>query len=158
MSIVPNQNYQTNVSSLSGSQPASNAAPALPDTLRSQNGGAAPLTSRMNGKHPLEAKLQNWDTTQRQRDLQQYRQVFGLAEPMKREMELAIVRNSDFNPLSLGTENGFSSPASMHRDILLNREASVDWEDVYPGSSSMGIGGVSLGADVHGAIERSLNI
>ncbi|CEP61995.1 Ump1p LALA0_S04e05336g [Lachancea lanzarotensis] len=151
MSIVPNQNYHTNVSSLSGSQVASNAAPALPDTLRSQNGGAAPLTSRINGKHPLEAKLQNWDQTQRQRDLQNYRQVFGLAEPMKREMELAIVRNSDFAPLSSGT-------AGMHEDILLNREANVDWEDIYPGSNSMGSGGVSLGADVHGAIEKSLNI
>ncbi|SCU87191.1 LAME_0D09120g1_1 [Lachancea meyersii CBS 8951] len=157
MSIVPNHNYRSTVSSTDGHQTASNAAPALPDTLRSQNGGATPLSTLVNGKHPLEPKLQNWDHTQRQRDLQQYRQVFGLAEPMKREMELAIVQNSDFNPLSLGTASSSSNLTSgLHQDILRNREASVDWEDVYPGSVVSG--GVSLGVDVHGAIEKSLGI
>ncbi|SCU94715.1 LANO_0E07822g1_1 [Lachancea nothofagi CBS 11611] len=154
MSIVPNKNYRSAVSSTSSHHKTSNAAPALPDSLRNQNGGATPLSTQTNGKHPLETKLQSWDQTQRNRDLEQYRRVFGLAEPMKREMELAIVQNSDFNPLSQSTDSGFST--SLHRDILLNREASVDWEDVYQGSGI--VGGVSMGPDVHGAIEKSLGI
>lgn len=151
MSIIPSKSYQSSVSSISNSHAASNAAPALPDALRHQDGGSAPLSSQLNGKHPLEKSIQNWDQTQRERNMQQYKQVFGVAEPLRREMELQIVQNSDFNPLSSLT-NG----SSIHRDILLNKEASVDWEDIYPGTGLTG--GVNLGADVHGSIEKQLGL
>lgn len=151
MSIVPKNSYKTSVSSVGDEQLASNAAPALSDRLRPQNGGSTPLSSQVNGKHPLEQRLKNWDQTQHERNLQQYRQVFGVAEPLKREMELQIVENTDFNPLA-----SCANTSSLHRDILLNKEASVDWEDIYPGTGFSG--GVNLGADVHGAIEKQLGI
>ncbi|SCU84755.1 LADA_0D03598g1_1 [Lachancea dasiensis] len=150
MSVVPTQDFKTSVSTNSQNKPSSSVVSALPDTFRCQDGGATPLSTQTNGKHPLESKLKNWDQTQRNRDLEQYRRVFGIAEPMKREMELAIVQNTDFNPLSERAGSG------LHQDILLNREACVDWEDVYPGSGI--IGGVSMGMDVHGSIEKSLGI
>lgn len=64
-------------------------------------------------------------------------------------MELRIVESSDFNPLS-------SAGGSIHRDILLNKEASVDWEDIYPGTGLAS--GVNLGADIHAKIEKQLGI
>lgn len=59
--------------------------------------------------------------------MEQYRRVFGSAEPIKREMDLQIVQSTDFVPSVLG------GSSNVHRDILLNKDASVDWEDVYTG-------------------------
>ena len=34
----------------------------------------------------------------------------------------------DYKPLQLG------GPSNLHKDILENRDCSLDWEDVYPGN------------------------
>lgn len=147
MNIVPRSDYRTSVSTADDKQTASNALKALPDTFRKQDGGAVPLSSQLNDRHPLEARLQHWEATQRDRQLEQYRQIFGIAEPMKRVMELEIVDRTDFNPLN---------QSALHRDILLNKDASIDWEDVYPGSGLRS--GNVLGDDVHASIERRTGI
>lgn len=61
-----------------------------------------------------------------------YRRVYGAGEPIKRTMELNIIEATDFKPQILGGSDG------MHKDILLNREATVDWEDVYKGGFEAG--------------------
>lgn len=63
------------------------------------------------------------------------RRQFGLAEPVKRQMELQVVRSGEWRPMCLmagGT--GFGGGASsVHADILAGRDAEMDWEDVYSG-------------------------
>lgn len=54
--------------------------------------------------------------------------MFGAAEPIKRSMELKIVDETDFRPQALGER-----APSLHKDILLGKEMSLDWEDVYDG-------------------------
>lgn len=147
MNIAPSSSYKTSISTADRKETSSNALAALPDTFRRQEGGAVPLSSQLSDRHPLEARLQNWEQTQRNRQLEQYRQIFGVAEPMKRVMELEIVERTDFNPLN---------QTSLHRDILLNKEASIDWEDVYPGTGPRS--GHVLGDDVHASIERCTGI
>lgn len=119
----------------------------MPDTLRLQQGPLS-IASEVNGRHPLEARLCNWDDTQRATRMEIYRCVFGAAEPIRRTMELAIVDATDFRPELLG------GPDPMHRDILLNREATIDWEDIYRGGSESGRGVM----DFHTEMERKLGI
>lgn len=147
MNVVPQASFKSSVSTDQEKESVSSSLRTLPDTLRQQEGGAVPLSSQLNDRHPLEAHLQNWDATQRNRQLEQYRQLFGVAEPMKRVMELEIVERTDFNPLN---------QSSLHRDILLNKDASIDWEDVYPGVGLQS--GLNLGSDVHAQIERQAGI
>lgn len=147
MNVVPESNFRTTVSTDQSPETVSNALRSLPDTLRQQEGGAVPLSSQLNDRHPLENRLQNWDATQRNRQLEQYRQIFGIAEPTKRAMELELVERTDFNPLN---------QSSLHRDILLNKDASIDWEDVYPGHNTTS--GLNLGDDLHAHIERQVGI
>jgi proteasome maturation protein len=102
------------------------SAPALQDILRT-NEGPLSIASKVNGRHPLEHRIQNWEEQQQELKMEQYRRVFGSAEPIKREMDLQIVQSTDFVPHVLG------GSSNVHRDILLNKDASVDWEDIYTG-------------------------
>lgn len=147
MNIVPPSNFKSSISTDQDQKTTSNAIKTLPDTFRQQEGAAVPMTTQLNDRHPLESRLQNWEETQRNRQLEQYRQIFGIAEPMKRVMELEIVNRTDFNPLN---------HSSLHADILLNKDSSIDWEDVYP-SSGLQTGNV-LNDDVHTQIERKAGI
>lgn len=126
---------------------ASQNVPSLPDTLRQQQGPLS-IASQVNGRHPLEARLSNWESAQQATKLEMYRRVFGAADPIRRNMELSIVDATDFRPELLG------GPDTMHRDILLNKEATVDWEDIYNGGFESGRG-VS---DFHSEMERKLGI
>ncbi|CAR28919.1 hypothetical protein ZYGR_0U02780 [Zygosaccharomyces rouxii] len=146
MNVVPPSNFQSQVSTDKGL--SSNAIKSLPDTLRQQNGGSVPQSSQLSNRHPLEARLQNWEETQRKRQLEQYRQIFGIAEPMKRVMDLKLVEQTDFNPLN---------QSNLHRDILLNKDSSIDWEDVY-GEPLVSQSGNLLGDDVHAKIESHTGI
>lgn len=92
--------------------------------------------SAINNAHPLESRLANWDKTQYDSRLEIYRRTFGAGEPIKREMELSIVGNE--LPSSLST---------MHSDILLGNDATVDWSDVYVDNSPF---------DIRNEIERGM--
>lgn len=125
MRIVPEGNQHSNISSVKFGEVAP-SAPALQDILRTQE-GPLNIASQVNGRHPLEHRVQNWEQQQQDLKMEQYRRIFGQAEPIKREMDLKIVSSTDFVPGVLG------GASNVHRDILLNKDASVDWEDVYTG-------------------------
>lgn len=106
------------------------------------------MASKINNRHPLEGRLANWDQTQYDARLETYRRVYGAGEPIKRQMELNIVEATDFKPSVLGGSD------SMHRDILLGNDSTVDWEDVYRG-------GVESGQNVkdfHSEMEKKVGI
>jgi proteasome maturation protein len=50
-----------------------------------------------------------------------------MAEPIRREMELKIVRGQDFRPTLLGGSDGVAG------DVLEGRDTVMDWEDVFGG-------------------------
>lgn len=55
------------------------------------------------------------------------RREFGIAEPVRRGMELQICRAGEWRPSALGREAG------VHADVLSGRDQEVGWEDVYRG-------------------------
>lgn len=126
--------------------PAAPSVPGLVDTMRS---GEPPLSisSKVNNQHPLEKRVANWDTTQREMQLETYRRMFGSAAPIKREMEMNIVKETDFKPEVL-RDGVIPSPSE---DILLNREATVGWEDIYKGFDKPAV-------DFHTEMERKMGI
>ena len=75
------------------------------------------------------------------------RRMYGMAEPIRREMELKIVRDGTWRPAALG-----GAVPSVHEDILRGRDESVTWEDVYPGDVGRGIPGM------HDEMERKLKM
>ena len=77
--------------------------------------------------HPLEARLVQWRATQDKLKMEMLRQRFGIAEPVKRGMELKITREGEWRPQCLGGSSG------VHRDILEGRDTEIGWEDVFVG-------------------------
>lgn len=73
--------------------------------------------------------------------------MFGSAAPIKREMEMNIVKETDFKPEVL-RDGVIPSPSE---DILLNREATVGWEDIYKGFDKPAV-------DFHTEMERKMGI
>lgn len=75
------------------------------------------------------------------------RRVYGMAEPIRRGMELKIVRDSSWTPMMLGgpRRNG----GNVHEDILVlgGRDAEIGWEDVFHGKSLFSLGVMEDGAD-----------
>ncbi|ODV82752.1 hypothetical protein CANARDRAFT_30603 [[Candida] arabinofermentans NRRL YB-2248] len=128
--LIPSDSKPSTVQS-NAYGPAAPSAPALHDTLRSGEGPLS-VSSKINNRHPLEARIQNWDQHARDQQLESYRRIFGAADPIKREMELSIVEQDSFKPMILG--GGYES--SLQKDILLNRETTIDWEDIYTGFDS----------------------
>lgn len=121
----------------------------MQDVLRSQE-GPGNLASKINNRHPLESRIQTWNENEHQTRLESYRRIFGAGEPIKRTMELNIVDATDFKPQVLGG----SSINEMHKDILLNNDASVDWEDVYKNDINNGLNV----KDFHSEVEHKLGI
>lgn len=61
--------------------------------------------------------------------MEMLRRQFGIAEPVKRQMELQIVRAGEWQPGCLGGLRG----GNVHADILAGRDGEIAWEDVYSG-------------------------
>ena len=85
------------------------------------------------------------------------RRTFGLAEPLRRGMELHMVRTADsFRPSVLGT------PGRLHEDILCGRDGEISWEDVYNGQdglrSTTGMGGDGQGVGWMEEMERKVGM
>ncbi|CCH45060.1 Proteasome maturation factor UMP1 [Wickerhamomyces ciferrii] len=125
LKFIPESSQPNAVDSTKFGQSAP-SAPGLQDILRSEEGPLS-ISSKINNRHPLENRIQNWEQTQHDLKLEQYRRIFGAAEPIKRTMELKIVESTDFTPSALGNNS------NIHRDILLNKDTSIDWEDIYSG-------------------------
>ncbi|KAL3470991.1 proteasome maturation factor UMP1-domain-containing protein [Aspergillus californicus] len=141
--IVPSATNPSQTSNTSTRQLPNNAskgapsAPGLPDTLRDNITLQAPRgepsiqTGPATSTHPLEARLLAWRQTQDAMKMETLRRTYGIAEPIRRGMELKIVRDGTFRPAVLGGNSG----GNVHEDILVlgGRDAEVGWEDVFHG-------------------------
>ncbi|RAL13033.1 proteasome maturation protein [Aspergillus homomorphus CBS 101889] len=111
------------------------SAPGLPDTLRNNltlpaaRGPPSAQTGTATSAHPLEARLLGWRQTQDALKMESLRRAYGIAEPIRRGMELKIVRDGSFRPALIG------GTETLHEDILVlgGRDAEVGWEDVFKG-------------------------
>lgn len=54
-----------------------------------------------------------------------------MAEPIRRGMELKIVRQGEWRPMVLG------GSATIHSDILAGKDAECEWEDVFKGGADL---------------------
>lgn len=63
--------------------------------------------------------------------MENIRRVYGISEPVRRGMELKIVREGEWKPAVLGGGKG----NSVHEDILAlgGRDTEIGWEDVFQG-------------------------
>ena len=129
--IVPKKAYPTSTSS----GPGAPSAPGIHDTLRTNLGLSAPAdtssstgTVNVQSTHQLENRLVQWRSTQDSLKLETLRRQFGLAEPLRRGMELSITRSGEWRTALLGGSEG------VHSDILAGRDAELDWEDVFHGA------------------------
>ncbi|PLB49020.1 putative 20S proteasome maturation protein Ump1 [Aspergillus steynii IBT 23096] len=145
--IAPPANHPTSTSNTSTRQqipiclprPSKGApsAPGLPDTLREKitlpapSGPPSSQTGVPASSHPLEARLHAWRQTQDSMKMETLRRAYGIAEPVRRGMELKLVRDGTFRPAVLGGVKG----GNVHEDILVlgGRDAEIGWEDVFQG-------------------------
>ncbi|QIW98848.1 hypothetical protein AMS68_004366 [Peltaster fructicola] len=127
------------------------SAPGLPDTLRrnlspSLKADTAELTtSQTSSTHPLESRLVAWRKQQESLKMEMLRRHYGIAEPVKRQMELQIVSAGEWRPAALGAGQG---SANVHSEILQGRDCEIAWEDIYTGEMNE-----SLALDFHSEIE-----
>lgn len=78
------------------------------------------------------------------------RRTYGIAEPIRRGMELKMVRDSEWRPAILG--GGAAGLPSVHEDILRGRDDTMSWEDVFTGDETRPIAGV------HDEMEKKLKM
>ncbi|RMY67823.1 hypothetical protein D0862_15044 [Hortaea werneckii] len=158
LQIVPTT---TNPTQTAAAAPGAPSAPGVHDTLRSNLSltGPAPKASSASTNpaetapqsfHPLESRLAKWRTQQESLKMELLRRQFGIAEPVKRQMELGIVRAGEWQPACLG---GVTNGANVHADILAGRDCEIGWEDVFTGGEEM-----RDQADFHAEMERRMGM
>ncbi|CAH0015458.1 hypothetical protein V2G26_006603 [Clonostachys chloroleuca] len=146
--IVPENSQATSFSHTNRTTSAP-SAPGVHDTLR-HGVAQSPFDAAANkpsSAHPLEARLKSWEATQESLRMETLRRTYGIAEPVRRGMELKIVRDGEWRPLALG-----GGLPSVHEDILKGREDMISWEDVFTGDEMRGVPGV------HDEMERKLKM
>ncbi|CAK1358591.1 uncharacterized protein RHO25_007370 [Cercospora beticola] len=142
--IVPSSNNPSHANFQLGAP----SAPGVHDTLRSNLSLSTPAPKTtasgsnltLQSSHPLENRLTNWRAQQDTLKHELLRRQFGIAEPVKRQMELGIVRAGEWRPRILGGAGagmGGSTGSGLHADILMGRDCELDWEDVFTGGEEM---------------------
>jgi hypothetical protein len=63
--------------------------------------------------------------------MEMLRRQFGIAEPVRRGMELKIASAGEWRPAALGGSSG------VHKDILEGRDCEIGWEDVFKGKNGI---------------------
>ncbi|KIW06977.1 uncharacterized protein PV09_02637 [Verruconis gallopava] len=115
------------------------SAPGVHDTLRANLNLTAPAPQatsstqaapQIQSTHPLEARLAQWRSTQDTLKMTLLGRQFGIAEPVRRGMELQIVAAGEWTPAAAMVGGG----AGIATDILSGRDTEIDWEDVFHGS------------------------
>jgi proteasome maturation protein len=76
------------------------------------------------------------------------RRNFGIAEPIRRGMELKIAREGEWRPAVLGG----SQRGGVHEEILSGRDCEIAWEDVFVGDEMRGVPGF------HEELERKVRM
>lgn len=149
MRIVPADSHATTFSHTGQHSSSAPSAPGIHDTLR-HGVGVSPFDAKSSAPvsaHPLEARLKNWEATQEALRMETLRRTYGIAEPIRRGMELKIVRDGEWRPLALGP-----GLPSVHEEILRGRDDMITWEDVYTGDETRGVAGF------HDEMEKKLKI
>ena len=137
MRIAPAAGHSSSYTHLQAKSVGAPSAPGIHDTLRAGVGpSATQLTSTQtsalpDSAHPLETRLKKWEETQDQLKMEGLRRTFGVSEPIRRGMELKITRDGEWRPVALG-----GSRRGVHEDILMGRDTSIEWEDVFMGDES----------------------
>lgn len=140
--IVPASSHATSYTHLKTAGAPS--APGLHDTLRSGVGPSQPTSldeaeqaQLPTSSHPLEARLKGWEAARDALRMETLRRAYGVAEPVRRGMELKIVRDGRWMPAALGGDR-----RGLHEEILRGNDADISWEDVYPGDETGPVVGV----------------
>ncbi|KAH6632822.1 proteasome maturation factor UMP1-domain-containing protein [Chaetomium tenue] len=151
--IVPATTHENSFSHIPSRTAGAPSAPGLHDTLRA-GVGPSPLTTgadKPTSAHPLEARLKAWESTREALRMETLRRAYGVAEPVRRQMELKIAREGQWKPMALGG-GSVGGMGSVHEDILAGRDDTIAWEDVFTGEE----GRASVG--VHEEMERKLKM
>ncbi|KAL2256616.1 hypothetical protein VTK26DRAFT_1400 [Humicola hyalothermophila] len=152
--IVPAADLSTSFTHIADRAASAPSAPGLHDTLRA-GVGPSPFTSgaQPTSAHPLEARLKSWEATREALRMEMLRRTYGMAEPIRRGMELKITRDGEWRPMALGGAGGAGSGmGSVHEEILAGRDDTITWEDVFTGEENRAVVGV------HEEMERKLKI
>ncbi|KAH8594358.1 proteasome maturation factor UMP1-domain-containing protein [Bisporella sp. PMI_857] len=141
MRIAPPANHSSSHSHLQAQSLGAPSAPGLHDTLRAGVGPSLAASTSSSSTvpdsaHPLEMRLKKWEETQDALKMEGLRRTFGLSEPIRRGMELKIAREGSWRPLALG-----GGQRSVHEDILMGRDSSIEWEDVFTGEEMRAVPG-----------------
>lgn len=137
MRVAPAANHTTSFGHIAANTGAP-SAPGVHDTLRAGVGprlSTSQTSSVPDSTHPLENRLKNWQATQDAMKMEGLRRTFGMAEPIRRGMELKIVRDGEWRPAMLG------GPSGVHEDILAGRDNTCSWEDIYKGDEMRSVPG-----------------
>ncbi|KAH8679071.1 proteasome maturation factor UMP1 [Tricladium varicosporioides] len=151
MRIAPPSSHTSSFSHVKSSTSGAPSAPGLHDTLRA---GVGPTSSSNtpnalpDSAHPLESRLKNWEATQEALKMEGYRRTFGIAEPIRRGMELKIAREGEWRPAVLGGVGR----GGVHEDILRGRDTEIAWEDVFVGDEMRSVPGF------HEELERKVKM
>ncbi|KAI9736463.1 MAG: 20S proteasome maturation factor [Claussenomyces sp. TS43310] len=142
--LVPAASHPIRTTPTNTSAPS---APGLHDTLRhgigpttTASSSSSSTSAPLDSAHPLEARLAQWSATQDALKLEGLRRTFGMAEPIRRGMELRTVREGEWRPLALGA--AAAARPGLHEDILTGRDATCAWEDIFVGDelrASLGV-------------------
>ncbi|KAL2137200.1 hypothetical protein VTI74DRAFT_6411 [Chaetomium olivicolor] len=136
--ITPPDNHLTTFTHIASHSTAAPSAPGLHDTLRAGVGPSPYTAHQPTSAHPLESRLKNWEATREALRMETLRRTFGMAEPIRRGMELKITREGEWRPMALGGGN-FGGMGSVHEEILRGRDETVTWEDVFTGEESRAV-------------------
>ncbi|UNI21662.1 hypothetical protein JDV02_007634 [Purpureocillium takamizusanense] len=149
MRIVPSSAHASSFSHTASHTSSAPSAPGVHDTFR-HGVGPSPhdaAAGKPASAHPLEARLKGWEATQEALRMESLRRTFGIAEPVRRGMELKMVREGEWRPIALG-----GGLPSVHEDILHGRDDMISWEDIFTGEETRGVVGV------HDEMEKKLKI
>ncbi|KAL2022623.1 hypothetical protein VTK56DRAFT_4967 [Thermocarpiscus australiensis] len=154
--IVPAETHPSTFSHISERSKAAPSAPGLHDTLRA-GVGPSPFAAadKPVSAHPLESRLKAWEATREALRMETLRRTYGMAEPIRRGMELKITRDGEWRPMVLGGNGGASAVGGMgsvHEEILTGRDDTIAWEDVFTGEETRPVVGV------HEEMERKLKM
>ncbi|RKF81093.1 Proteasome maturation factor UMP1 [Golovinomyces cichoracearum] len=154
--IVPSENYQSTYSHLDSNAAGAPSAPGTYDLLRagvgptltSLNNSSTSISNSTDSNHPLENRLKKWEETQEALKMESLRRTFGIAEPIRRGMELKMVREGSWKPACLG--GGLER--SVHEDILMGTDTGCQWEDIFKGYEIRSI------PEFHDEVERKVRM
>ncbi|KAK0637087.1 proteasome maturation factor UMP1 [Bombardia bombarda] len=150
--IVPADTHSSTFTHISERTAGAPSAPGLHDTLRAGVGPSPHNADKPASAHPLEARLKAWEATREALRMETLRRAYGIAEPIRRGMELKITRDGEWRPLALGGAGSNGGMPSVHEEILSGRDEMITWEDVYTGSDER------THVAVHDEMERKLKM